>query len=94
MINIKDKQGNPWYNSAARKSYLNGGVDEAHTCIHIQCEGCWMHNLEDQDIIAGDEAYIMCLRQANLDAMAGKAKSMINLYRCELLVAIRNCEKI
>jgi hypothetical protein len=94
MTDIKDEEGNLWHNSAARIKRLNMGANGAHACIPFQCETCWMQNLEGRDIGEGDEAYEMCLRRANLDAIAGKARKTISTHRDEVLGTVSACEKI
>ena len=94
MTEIKDEEGNLWHNSEARMKRLNTGVKGAHACIPFQCETCWMRNLEGRDISKGDEAYVMCLRRANLDAMAGKAKKTILSHKDEVIRTVKNCKAI
>ena len=72
---------------------LNHGVKGAHLCIPFQCEICWMRNLEGRNPRMGelDSTYVMCLRRANLDAMAGRAKLTIEKHLMETTIVIRNC---
>lgn len=53
-----------------------------------------MRNLEYRNPSIGDDAYVMTLRRANLDAMAGKARGTINDHRLRTLELVRNAERI
>ena len=66
---MKDKEGNIWYKEEQRAQRLNQGVRGAHVMMPFQCEDCWMVNLEGRYPVPGlDEAYVMCLHRAYLDA--------------------------
>ena len=94
MTEIKDEEGNLWHNSEARMKRLNTGVNGAHACIPFQCETCWMRNLEGRNISKGDEAYEMCLRRENLDAIAGKAEKRISSHKDKVLRTVKICKTI
>ncbi len=71
MRATKDEEGNLWFQEEKRAHQLNHGVSRgAHASILFKCEECWMFNLERCLPVPGlDDAYVMCIRQANLDAM-------------------------
>ena len=78
MFQTMDGVGNVWYNQQDEESRLNHGYKGAHVTIPFQCEGCWMINLERRLPVPGlDDVYVSLIRRANLDAMAGRAKSTI-----------------
>ncbi len=91
---IQDEEGNRWYKHDRRVQRINHGVHGAHASIHFQCEDCWMVNLERCLPAKGlDDAYLMLIRQANLDAMGGQAVATIqghaaarkrSVYYCHL----------
>ena len=91
---IVDEAGNPWHKDAQRIHHLNTGVKGVHCSLPFQCEVCWMRNLEYRNPSIGDDAYVMTLRRANLDAMAGKARGTINDHRLRTLELVRNAERI
>ncbi len=69
MKKIEDKEGNKWYKQGA------------HASIHFQCEHCWLINLEGHPPVERlDDAYVMLIRQANLDAMGGRAVATIEAH--------------
>lgn len=88
--------GNPWHKQAERVKRLNQGVKGVHVCIPFQCEVCWIRNLEGRDVLPGgrDEGYLMTLRRANLDAMAGKAKSTISKHVAEVKMMVKNSLRV
>ncbi|KAL7460179.1 hypothetical protein ACHAXS_000641 [Conticribra weissflogii] len=94
MIEIKDEIGNVWHKQSARVERLNQGVKGVNTCMPFQCEVCWLRNLESRDPTSRDASYVMCIRRANLDAMAGKAKLTILSHLRETKTVIANCERI
>ena len=94
MSEVKDEEGNPWFDSEQREYHLNHGVAGAHCCIPYQCELCHFRNLEHRNPTSRDEFYMKCLRRANLDAMAGKAESTINGHRNRTLEMVRYSEMI
>jgi len=53
-----------------------------------------MRNLEGRDLMEGDEAYVMCIRRAQLDAMAGKSHRTIESHRGEVVANVRRCKTI
>ena len=83
MSTIQDEAGNKWHSEDKRKERLHCGVEGSHVCIPFQCEVCWMRNLEGRDITERDGVYTMCIRRANLDAMAGKSHHTIATHRRE-----------
>lgn len=81
MRRVTDEDGNPWHKDEDRCQKLNTGVEGVNCCMPFQCECCWIRNLEGRDPTRGDEAYMMTIRRANLDAMAGKARDTIRAHR-------------
>jgi hypothetical protein len=78
---IQDEEGNKWYKHETRLYCINHRVRGAHASIHFQCEDCWMINLEGHLPAEGlDDAYIMLIRRANLDAMGGRAVATIEAH--------------
>ena len=73
---------------------MNEGVAGAHISIPLQCECCWMRNLEGRDPTEEDAMYVRCIRRANLDAMAGKASSTIESHRRIVDQVVKLCERI
>ena len=70
MFLKEDTGGNVWYQQEDREYDINHGVAGVHTSIPFQCERCWILNLEGRLPISGrDDAYLMIIRRANLDAM-------------------------
>jgi len=47
-----------------------------------------MRNLEGRDLMEGDEAYVMCIRRAQLDAMAGKSHWTIESHQGEVVANV------
>jgi hypothetical protein len=92
MSEVVDVAGNPWHNAEARKKQLNTGVAGAHCCLPIQCEKCWMNNLEGRDPGPGDDFYVKCIRRATLDAIAGKSPNTIKGHKNRTLEIVRNAE--
>jgi hypothetical protein len=67
---IDDEEGNKWYKHKKRVHWVNHGVQGAHASIHFQCEHCWLINLKGHPPVERlDDAYVMLIRQANLDAI-------------------------
>ncbi len=53
-----------------------------------------MINLEGHLLAEGlDDAYIMLIRQANLDAMGGRAIATIEAHAAAILRAVHNCQQ-
>ena len=93
-MEIHDEDGNVWHKEEARKKRLNKGVNSAHMCIPFQCELYCMRNLEGRDLMEGDVTYIMCLRQAQLDAISGKSHLTIKGHQQEVIPNVWRCESI
>ncbi len=95
MFQIMDGGGNVWYNQHAEEDHLNHGYRGAHVAIPFQCEACWIINLERRLPMAGlDDMYVSIIRRVNLDAMAGRAKSLIAGHVVATLRSIKNCQMI
>ncbi len=94
MKRIQDKEGNKWYKHETRLHGINHGVRGAHALIQFQCEDCWMINLGGRLPAEGlDDAYIMLIRQANLDAMGGRAIATIEAHALAVLRTVHNCQQ-
>ena len=66
----ENEEGNIWYKEEWRAQHINQGVRRAHVVMPFQCEDCWIVNLDGcYPVPIVNDAYVMCLRQANLDAM-------------------------
>ena len=95
MFFKEDAGGNIWYQQEDQEFALNHGASRVHASIPFQCEQCWMLNLEGRTPIAGrDDAYMMLLRRANLDAMSGRAASTSKSHADEITRLVRNCALI
>lgn len=91
MRTMEDMAGNVWFKQRDVDFELNHGIAGSHASIPFQCERCWMINLERRLPIPGkDDAYVMFLRRANLDAMSGRAPSTITSHAREIAQMIRN----
>jgi hypothetical protein len=92
-MKIQDEEGNLWYKHERRVERINHGVRGAHASIHFQCEDCWMINLEGYPPVKGlDDAYIMMIRRANLDAMGGRAVATIESHAAAIKRSVLNCQ--
>ncbi len=84
-----------WFNQQKEEDRLNHGYRGAHVAIPFQCEDCWMVNLERRLPVAGlDDVYVSIIRRANLDAMAGRARSTISGHVVATLRTVSNCALI
>ncbi len=64
----------------------------AHASIHFQCEDFWVVNLKGRLLAKGlDDAYLLLIRQANLDAMGGQAVAAIQGHAAALKRSVYNC---
>jgi hypothetical protein len=74
LTTTKNKKGNPWFRQEKCEQRINHGVRGANTSIPFQCEDCCKFNLKRQlPEPELDDTYVMCIHQANLDAMGGRA---------------------
>jgi hypothetical protein len=94
MKMLVDEAGNVWHTQAKREERLRTGVKGAHMVMPFQCELCWMRLLEGRDIEPEDTTYNQCLRRANLDAMAGKAKGTIDSHRGRIKANLLRCKEL
>ena len=95
MSQVIDGGGNVWFNQQKEEDRLNHGYRGAHVAIPFQCEDCWMVNLERRLPVAGlDDVYVSIIRRANLDAMAGRARSTISGHVVATLRTVSNCALI
>ena len=84
-----------WYKQGLREERLNQGVKGFHAVFPFQCEGCWMLNMEGRlPVPELDDAYVMLIRRANLDAMGGRAKTTIEGHAASLQRFIKNASQI
>ncbi len=95
MFQTTDGTGNVWFNQRKEEDRLNHGYKGAHVVMPFQCEQCWMMNLERRLPVSGlDDVYVSVIRRANLDAMAGPAKSTVAGHVTALLRSVRNAKLI
>ena len=95
MFQLSDGGGNVWYNQKKEEDRLNYGYKGAHVAIPFQCEQCWLVNLERRLPVPGlDDVYVSLIRRANLDAMAGRAKSTIAGHVAALKRSVNNSRMI
>ena len=88
----EDEMGNVWHKQAQRTQRINQGVRGAHASIPFQCEDCWMLNLEGRRPVCGlDDAFVMYLRRANLDAMGGRSVATIEAHASAIRRNVQNC---
>ncbi len=91
----EDFSGNAWFQQEDREYKLNHGVAGAHASIAFQCEDCWVLNLEHRLPVPGrDDALLMFIRRANLDAIAGRSPSTSTSHSDEVKRIVRNCKLI
>jgi len=84
-----------WYKQGQREERINHGVKGAHASIPLQCEDCWMRNLEGRLPAEGwDDMYVTYIRRANLDAMGGRARSTIEAHAAAIKRCVQNCKMI
>ena len=92
MSRMEDTSGNIWFKQGKHEERLNHAVRGAHAVIPFQCEDCWMLNLEGRLPVAGlDDMYIMLIRRANLDAIAGRATTTIEAHANQIKRTVANC---
>ena len=92
MSRMEDTSGNIWFKQEKHEERLNHAVRGAHAVIPFQCEDCWMLNLEGRLPVAGlDDMYIMLIRRANLDAIAGRATTTIEAHANQIKRTVANC---
>ncbi len=85
--------GQPVYKHERRVHQVNHGVQGAHASIAFQCKHCWLINLEGHPPVEGlDDAYVMLICQANLDAMGGRAVATIEAHATAIRQAVSNCQ--
>jgi hypothetical protein len=90
-----DEEGNLWFWQEHCEQRINQGVREAHASIPFQCEDCWLLNLEGQlSVPELDDIYVMCIRQANLDAMGGRAVLTIEGHAAVVKQTVQNSRLI
>lgn len=95
MFQTVDGGGNVWFSQEKEEERLNHGYRGAHVVIPFQCESCWLVNLERRLPAPGlDDVYVSLIRRANLDAMAGRAKSTVAGHVTALCRSIHNCQLI
>lgn len=95
MFLKEDAGGNVWFQQADREYDLNHGVAGVHASIAFQCERCWVLNLEGHLPRPGlDDALLMLIRRANLDAINGRASTTSTLHAEAVQRVVRNCSLI
>ena len=97
MAVVTDEDENEWAKQEAREKRLNNGIAGVHAVVPVQCEVCWFRNLEDRDPnprSAMDKRYLMCIRRATLDAIAGKARGTVEAHVRRIGEMLRNCNRI
>ncbi len=95
MFQTTDGAGNVWFNQQKEEDRLNHGYKGAHVVMPFQCKQCWMVNVKRRLPAPGlDDMYVSLIRRANLDAMAGRAKSTVAGHVAAVLRAVRNAALI
>ena len=95
MFQVSDGGGSIWYSQQQEEDRLNHGYKGGHVSIPFQCELCWMANLERRWPSDGlDDAYVAIIRRANLDAMAGRARSTAAGHVAAVQRTLSNCSLI
>lgn len=86
VVQITDTEGTVWWKQTKFEDKSNTVVNGTHTTVPFQCEHCCIINLEGRLPVVGlelDDAYTMCLRQANLDTntitISGRATVILKL---------------
>lgn len=92
---LHDEDGAEWVRQRQREVRLNTGADGVHSVMSFQCEVCWIRNLTGRDMsLPRDTTLRQCIRRANLDAFAGRAKSTIASHVRGVKLAIRLSEEL
>jgi hypothetical protein len=90
-----DEEGNLWFWQEHREQRISQGVRGAHASIPFQCEDCWLLNLKGQlPVPELDDMYVMCIHQANLDAMGGRAILTIEGHAAAVKQTVQNLRLI
>jgi hypothetical protein len=88
----EDERGNLWFKEEQQAQCINQGVKGTHAVMLFQCKDCWMRNLEGRLPTPGlDDAFVMCICQANLDVMGGRAVSTIDSHAAAVKRTVMNC---
>jgi hypothetical protein len=75
---LHDDSDTEWVKQGRCATCLNTACEGVHSVMTFQCELCWVQNLAGSNmILPADEQLQQCIRRANLDAFAGRAKSTI-----------------
>ncbi|KAL3787052.1 hypothetical protein ACHAWO_007441 [Cyclotella atomus] len=75
---LHDDSDTEWVKQGRCATRLNTACEGVHSVMTFQCELCWVRNLAGCDmILPAEEQLQQCIRRANLDAFAGRAKSTI-----------------
>ena len=92
---LKDDDGVVWEGQAARDARLNTGLAGAHVVFPIQCEVCWMRNLEGRNPHPiNDRFYLMCIRRVNLDAINSRAASTVKAHVDNITNIVKMCSEL
>ena len=95
MAVLVDEAGEEWEKQKKRNLRLNSGVPGVHAVVPIQCEICWIRNLEGCDLDRVKHCqYMECIRRANLDAINARASSTIEGHVRFIKKAVENAESI
>ncbi len=87
-----DVEGNPFFKQKQKEDEINHGVKGVRVLIPFQCKRCWMVNLEGHlPEPKLDEMYLMLIRQANLDAMGGRAVTTTVAHAGATKRVVRSC---
>lgn len=75
---LHDEDASEWVKQGQRARRLNSASDGVHAVMPFQCEVCWIRNLTGREMcLPADFKLQQCIRRANLDAFAGRAKTTI-----------------
>eukprot|EP00956_Cyclotella_meneghiniana_P014412 scaffold21564_cov22-Cyclotella_meneghiniana.AAC.2 len=95
MAVLYDEAGEKWEKQDKRNTRLNTGIPGVHAVVPIQCEVCWIRNLEGCDLDRVKHCqYMECIRRANLDAINACASSTIEGHVRFIRKAVENAETI
>ena len=95
IVEMRDAAGHVWHKQGDFEQRLNYGVAGEHASTIIQCERCWMINLEGRLPIPGkDDLYVACIRRATRDNAASRAISTIKSHSQAVTRMVRDSEEL
>ena len=95
MAVLYDEAGDEWEKQGKRTARLNTGIPGVHAVCPVQCERCWIRNLEGCDLDKVKHCqYEECIRRANLDAMNARARGTIEQHVSFIKNAVENAASI